>query len=265
MNAPSVPALADKVILVTRPRQQANRLCELIGRQGGTALSLPTIAIEASADTGVYQNSPNYWSAFDMIIFVSRNAVIWAFKTIIRAADLDNARIIAIGEGSAEELAKHGIKRVLHAGPEAGSEALMGLDQLQSAQIKTRRIVIIKGEGGRTLLRDNLSARGAVVVTVNVYKRTMPVYEVEYLIDIWQRHQPDAIVATSNEGLQNLVKLTPELVSGQLFSSALVAMSQRTMELAARLGFKNKIFVADEQSDAGLLRALSEIIKEDKQ
>ena len=264
MNVRAEPSLAGKVVLVTRPRLQAKALCSLITRRGGKALSLPTIEIEAPANRELCRKPPDYWSEFDSVIFISRNAVIWAFETIInRPSDLEDLNIIAIGAGSAEELMNRGITRISHAGPDAGSEALINLPRLQAARIKARRILIVKGEGGRSMLQNSLANRGAIVETVSVYKRIMPVYESGYLLDIWRKSKPDVVVVTSNEGLKNLLRLTPQSVCDRLLNSAVVAMSERTLKLATRLGFKSTICIVNKKSDFGLLQALYQIDREE--
>ena len=148
------------LIFVCRPgqagEQLANSLCDL----GINARHTPSLEIESLATT-----SPD--TSYHKYIFISPTAVVSSFTTQ-RNWLPGEARIIAVGSGTARELTKQGYETVLI--PETfSSEGLLAMTELQS--VAAQKILIIKGVGGRELLQQALTERGAEVATWSVYRR----------------------------------------------------------------------------------------------
>ncbi len=255
--------LDKKRILVTRPKYQADHLCELITANGGQAIAFPTIEIQPVKDPDEVLVGSDAFSKFDLIVFVSRNAVKMAFDHYLSLASLPAyIKVVAIGAGTAEVLFDLNIKNVVHAGVQADSEALLNLSEMQEERLAGKKILIIRGVGGREYLADNLKRRGASVDYAEVYKRCLPEYDVKDSHKIWHDIKPDAIVITSNEGINNLVRLTPETDQPQLFNTPLVLMSARSDNLAKELGFVSDTSIALGKNDEGLLSALLDLVGE---
>ncbi|GAA3960888.1 uroporphyrinogen-III synthase [Allohahella marinimesophila] len=122
--------------------------------------------------------------------------------------------LMALGSGTAEALRPLSQRIVL---PQAGhsSEHLLALATLQN--VTHRRILLVKGEGGRSTLADTLGARGAKVDTLLCYERKNvehPTAELEQL----ERFDPTHVVALSLETLQALLALKrPKLTHASFF------------------------------------------------
>lgn len=255
--------LDKKRILVSRPKHQAEHLCELITANGGQAIAYPTIEIQPVKDPDKILVRENAFSEFDIIVFVSRNAAKMAFDHYLSLASLPvHIKVFAIGAGTAETLSSLNIKNVIHAGVHADSEALLNLPEMQKERLAGKKVLIIRGVGGREYLADNLKSRGASVDYAEVYKRCLPEYDVKDSHNIWQDIKPDAIVITSNDGLNNLVHLTPETDQPQLFTTPLVLMSARSDNLAKELGFVSVTGIAIDKNDEGLLSVLLDLVGE---
>ncbi len=253
--------LNNKRILVTRPRHQAEHLCELILNSGGESILFPTIEIQPVIDSEKLSTQFQNTNEDDFILFVSRNAVKIAFDHYIEETDLtERIQFVAIGAGTADALADMNINNVLHAGIQADSETLLQLPELQAGQIRDKKILIVRGVGGRELLAGVLKARGASVDYAEVYTRSLPKYEMKDSHEIWNDIKPDAVIVSSNDGLNNLMNLISENDWQQLFSTRLVAMSTRTADLAKVLGFISEIGIAKDKNDEGLLSALLELV-----
>lgn len=249
--------LANKTILLTRPKQQAGRLAELIRAEHGKAIIFPTIEIEPLADSTELRRRFADPGAWQYLIFVSRNAVAAAFQHYIdQPEQLRQSRIIAIGPGTAGELAAYGIHAMSPSDGQADSEALLAMPALGRAALGGRAVLIIRGAGGRVLLADTLSRRGAKVGHAIVYRRRLPGYAENHLRRLWQDHTIDAAVVTSNTGLANLVKLTLAEQRRYLFNTPLILMSERTRRLARQQGFVSGLAITRRRDDPGLLAAL---------
>lgn len=253
--------LNNKRILITRPEHQADHLCELILNAGGENILFPTIEIQPVLNSEKLSNCFNRINEYDIVIFVSRNAVKMMFDHYISQSGLlDQLQLLAIGTGTAAALADMNMTDVLHAGVQADSESLLQLPELQSEFVRHRKILIVRGVGGRELLADNLKTRGALVEYAEVYKRCLPEYEIQDCHELWQDSKPEAVIVSSNEGFENLLKLTPESDQKQLFSLPLVVMSARTADLAKEQGFIAETGIAKSKNDEGLVTALLELV-----
>ena len=161
--------LAGRRIVVTRPKDQAQALVGLIRQAGGEPLEVPALEIRDLADLAPFYSVFERLDSFDMAIFVSRNAVRKAFALIGARPWPARLRVATVGNGSREELELHGITGVIAPGGRADSEALLALQEF--AAVAGKRIAIFRGEGGRTLLGDTLTARGALVEQAACYRR----------------------------------------------------------------------------------------------
>lgn len=256
-------SLKKKRILVTRPKHQADHLCKLISFNGGEAIAFPTIDIQPINESDESLVKSNAFSEYDFIIFISRNAVEIAFDRYLSLARLPaHIKIFAIGAGTADVLLARNIKNVIHAGVQADSKAFLNLSQMQKRRLKDKKVLIIRGIGGRQYLADNLKSRGASVDYAEVYKRCLPEQDVNNIYQEWQNTKLDAIVITSNEGLNNLVSLVSENDHSRLFNTPLVLMSIRNDNLAKELGFVSNTSIAINKSDEGLLLAILDLVGE---
>ena len=253
--------LSKKRVLVTRPKEQADHLCKLITNSGGEPILFPTIEIQAIIRSDILSDIFEKINDYEFVIFISQNAVNVAFEYYLDHSNISvQQKIIAIGGSTAKALHLNGIENVIHVGTQADSESLLMLTELQASNVKDKKILIVRGKGGRELLAETLKSRGAKIEFAEVYQRCLPQYEVNVRQKVWQDTIPDAIIITSNESLENLLTLTLEEDKAKLFNTPLVLMSERAVELAEEFGFTSSIQLASDKNDEGLLSALIEII-----
>lgn len=253
--APAQDALAGIGILVTRPAHQADKLCSLIEAVGGHALRFPVLEILEPRDLDALNDVISRLDEFDIAIFISPNAVNKAMNRILARGPLPpRLRLAAIGKASARELERFGTPAHIYPSHRFDSEALLELDEMK--QVAGQRIVIFRGDGGRELLGDTLRARGAHVEYAEAYRRGRPDADVNKLMHHWARGELDVIVVTSNEGLRNLFDMVGKLGQTWLCKTTLVVVSERMVQLARELGFKQPPVVAREASDDALVEAL---------
>ncbi|TAJ91646.1 MAG: uroporphyrinogen-III synthase [Gammaproteobacteria bacterium] len=255
-------ALSNRTILITRPAGQAEKLIHMIEAGGGRVLSLPVIGIEALAGAERERTARALLAEAEVLVFISVNAVRCLIGLIPDAFALCADRsIYAVGGATCRILQEHGFRQV-HQAMGIGSEALLDLPGLQADEIAGRAIVIIRGEGGRDLLRERLAVRGARVAYLEVYRRRRPEIDNDRMKKIWSRNSPDAIVISSAEGLQNLIDMTPPEDRATLFDTQLVAISERVSTHALARGFRLTPRVASEASDEGLFAAIKQLFEE---
>ncbi len=194
--------LTGKGIVVTRPAHQSAHLAGLIAAVGGTPILFPTIEIAEIEDKRPLNALIARLDEFDFAIFVSPNAVTMAMTLIKGQRELPaQLRLATIGSGGVRELEKHGFSDVI-APSRFDSEALLDMPAMHD--MAGRRVVIFRGQGGRGLLGETLTARGAKVDYAECYQRRVPKVRAGVLKEARERDELHAVTATSSEGLRNL-------------------------------------------------------------
>jgi uroporphyrinogen-III synthase len=157
-----------------------------------------------------------------------------------------------MGAGSAREVARFGIRDVIAPTERHDSEALLALPRMQA--MAGKRVVILRGDGGRELLGDTLTARGAKVEFLTCYRRGKPDMDATPILQLWANRQLDAITVTSSEGLRNLFAMLGSAGQAALRNTPLFAPHQRIIEAGRALGVQ--CLVPTAPGDEGLLAGL---------
>ena len=243
-------------VLVTRPQAQAEGLCALIEKAHGRPVRFPAMEI-VSLDTDEARQVLADAAGADLLIFISANAVTHAFPLLPEELPLD-LPVAAIGEGTARRLEEYGLPATLVPRDRFDTEGLLALPELRD--MRGRKVIILRGRGGREKLRTELLARGAEVHYAEVYERRLPRRGASNLVKGWSR-LVDAVTVTSSEMLDNLLKLLGEEGAALLRQTPLVVLSERTAEHAHEQGCR-EIWVTEQAGDRGILQTLCEIREE---
>jgi len=179
---------------------------------------------------------------YAMVIFLSEQAVLHGLPRFSPG----NARVLAVGARTAGVLAAAGHPAVQPA--RADSEGLLTLPVL--AAVAGQRILLVCGEGGRTLLADELIARGARVERFVCYRRQARAAVRADLMGA------DVIVAGSAEGLTQVGRLW--FGAGGSAGVAVLVPSARVQAHGVALGFRN-VHDCQGADSAAVLRGLEQI------
>ena len=155
-----------------------------------------------------------------------------------------NVCFFAVGASTGHILRVTGFNVVVP--KEYRTEGLLALPQL--TQVVDQSIIIMKGFGGRELLRDVLINRGAKVAEWEVYKRVKldsPVFTQD-----WRTKQIRCIIATSGEVIQAAFEY---FEASWLQTVNWIVVSQRTADSASQLGV-TQIDVSRDASDQALIQ-----------
>ena len=245
--------LAGIGVLVTRPQAQAQALCRMIESAGGRSLTFPTIEICPVADPEPARAL--LAQDWDLMVFTSRNAVELALALGLDGTWPQAQLLAAIGRATAAALTAAGRAPNLVPPERFDTEALTAMPEL--AAMDDRRVLVVRGEGGRALLGEVLAQRGAQVQFAEVYRRVRPAVDARALIERW----PTAVglaMATSDEVLLNLVEILGADGRDLLLATPLVVISERTAATARGLGFQ-LVRVAERAEDQAILAALAEL------
>ncbi len=240
-------------VLVTRPAGQADALCRLIESAGGRPVPFPTLEIAPVADSR--EARALLAEPWHLMIFTSRNAVEHALALGFDGRWEQTERLAAVGRATGLALAESGRAPDLVPPERFDSESLVALPGL--ADLSGRRVLIVRGEGGRALLGEVLAERGAQVHFAEVYRRVRPDLDPGSLVARWQSDL-DLVVATSDEVLLNLIEMLGAPGRAPLLATPLVTISERTAQTALGLGFQS-VRVAERAEDGAIVRALCDL------
>ncbi len=236
--------LAGLRVLVTRPVHQASGLVFKLEDAGARVQTLPLLAIAPPQNPAAAVAALGAGRDADLWIFTSANAVEGA-----RALQPEGwpSALFALGQGTVRALAQHGHAAVA---PEGGSsEDLLLWPEL--AQLAGKRVLLVTGEGGRSLLADTLRARGATVTLACCYRRERVAHEPRHASDLVA--DSDVVVLTSGEALEALLALTalPE-------GLALLLPSPRVAAAARAAGVTGPLLLPAAVSDAAIRTRLEQ-------
>jgi len=230
-------------ILVTRATLQANKTIAAITEQNWKPILFPTVEIHASnqqENNALFSQLDSY----DWLIFISQNAVNHFIKQISHLPS-NMPSIATIGLATSEAAHQAGLEVLQQPEHRFDSEGLLATEAFSN--LSNKKILIIRGNGGRELLAETLRERGAQVTYAQVYERRLPKVNTKPLIQQWNA-EVDIILSTSNQLLDNLVTLVGKEIGQKLFSTPIVVVSKRMQQHALNLGF-DKIWLAEGASD----------------
>jgi uroporphyrinogen-III synthase len=250
-GASSAGPLSGLGVLVTRPARQAAGFAQKIAALGGVPVIFPAIVILPPQDHDAMHRAHATLASYDIAIFVSANAVEYGMPD--SGGWPPRIAAFAPGPGTAEALAAAGIANVRIPATTFDSEGLLELPELSEARGK--RVLILRGEGGREHLADALRARGAEVDAVACYRRARPRSDSQGLAEAFRDGAIDVVTMTSSEALDNLWSLADESIRAAWRTRPTFAPHPRIVARARDLGLS---VVATAGGDAGLIAGLLE-------
>lgn len=251
LNINPAAALNGLRVLVTRANTQASPLCKLIEQAGGRAVHYPMLALQATPNDPSIARANAQLASYDKLIFVSTNAVQFGFDVLDREALSSRVQFACVGEPTAQALRQHGCKNILQPLRDFSSEGLLSLSAFED--VAAQRILLVRGQGGRELLKQTLELRGATVDYLECYQRLQPNIDYQPLRESIRAMGIDVISCSSNQALEHLLQLVPD---AQLFDIAFLPISTAMRDKAQQAGFNYIIKTATNASDEAILESL---------
>lgn len=238
--------LSGRRILVTRSREQAGELIDMLEARGAEAIAAPSIRMAPPDDPSQLEAACARASSFDWIVFTSANAVDQFMHRLLARGDvrdLHGVRLCAVGPSTASHLQRYGL-RVDLTPAEFRAEAV--LDAMRATGSLARSTVLLpRGDLARDRLGEGLREAGAEVIEVVAY-RTVPeradhagapdVYRM--LLD----HRIDAVTFASASAVRNFADLLGRDQAADLLRTVIVAsIGPVTAEAAHQLGIHTTV------------------------
>ena len=246
--------LNDKWVVITRPTHQAKNIKLKLEGAGAHPILFPLLEIIEPDNLAKTIEQLENLQDYDLLIFVSANAVEQSFKWVMPAT-LGKAKIATTGKKTAEILEKNGVKVDYCPKEIFNSEALLAELNFKAFCVD-KKIAIIRGEGGRDYLQNQLQLSGASVDYINTYQRICPQKDLVALEQYANQGKLDAILLTSGTSVERFFYLAKG--SNWINTITLVIGSPR-MEKKIPECFQGKLVIVEDPSDETLYKTLTEI------
>lgn len=199
-------------VLVTRTREQAGALAELLRHQGAVPLEVPANELLPVADDGVLETVTKALEArsYTWCLFLSTNAVDLLFAYLERtgrdARVFAGCRVAALGAATAAALRARGLRAEVTADEFTST----GLLQALPAGLHGARILLPRSGAAGPGLADGLRARGALLDDVIVYDlRPVPAIDPE-VRQLLRDKKVDVVTFASSSAVRSLARLLGE-------------------------------------------------------
>lgn len=233
--------LAGQRVVVTRARKQGSPLAEKLAEQGAEVVQLPVIELAA------VEFAPPEWGAYDLAIFTSANAVEAFFA---KMPAVRGPKVVAIGPATADALRTCGLE------PDVTPETFVAegvVESLAGEDLAGKRVLLPRAAAARDVIPAELSARGASVDVLTVYRNVVPEELGRRAAELFgSARKPDWITLTSSSTVKNLLAAAgPKSLGGVKLAS----IGPVTSETARRHGLDVTVEAA-----AATIESLAEAI-----
>jgi uroporphyrinogen III methyltransferase/synthase len=240
--------LFGKRVVVTRTREQASELVDLLENYGAECLEYPTIALEPVVSYEILDRAIAEIETYHWLLFTSINAVDYFFRRLFEldrdVRDLKGPKIGAVGRVTAEALVSRGIRADLLPQEFTGD----GLaETLIETGVKDLRILIPRALKARETLPEALGSAGAEVTVAPVYQNVLPQSSAgehiqEDLRSVLQEKSVDMVTFTSSSTVKNFVKLldvnSPDELQKLMTGIAVATIGPITAKTAVQFGLQ---------------------------
>jgi uroporphyrinogen III methyltransferase / synthase len=205
--------LAGRTVVITRAQTQADEFVAELERYGAEVILCPTIEIQELESYERLDEAIEHLYGYDWLIFTSVNGVEHFFKRLEAcerdATDLDELKVCAIGEATAEKL------RDLHVHVDVIPEEFKAEGVFSAIErfvggaegLKGLNVLIPRASVARDYLPKALERAGARVDVVPAYRTSLPAALDRGRIAAMLSGSADCIAFTSSSTVKNLARL----------------------------------------------------------
>lgn|SRR5574341_36876 len=240
-----------KRILVTRPRQQADRFMEGLKSAGFEPICFPVIEIRPMEDHTQLDQALRNLNKYEWVVFTSANGVDVMFNRLLAGTHFP--KVAAIGPKTAEALKARGVTPDFVPEEYVAESILPGLGDL-----KNKWVLLPRAEIARKALPKAIANAGGIAHEIAVYKTLPAQIDPNGLAAL--KSGVDWITFTSPSTVQNFVEIVrkQKMDPFQLKSNPKIAcIGPITKNAAKEEGFVVDL-VAEKYTTEGLVRALSD-------
>ncbi len=248
-------ALIGKTIVVTRAREQASILVDMLEANGADVIEFPTIRIEKLENYVEFDRTLSNIDKFKWLVFTSVNGVI-AFFTRMKEQCIDirrlsGIRICAIGKVTAAEIQKLGI--IVDYMPQEFTSPKL-LEGLLRILQKGEKVLLVRADIADENLVNWLLENGIDVQALTAYRTVVEDRFKDQIDNLFRDKKVDFITFTSSSTVKNFISLIG--IDGiRKINARVICIGPVTAETVRRNGIDVHV-TADEYTISGLVSKL---------
>ena len=239
--------LFGKRIVITRSREQAGELVDLLESLGAEPIEAPMIRVAPPDDYGPLDKAVAEAGTYDWIIFTSANGVDFFMRRLAAGdgdiRDLKGVKLVAIGPATADRLARHGVKVDLE--PEESRAEAIVQSLREKGDIKGKRFLLPRADIAREVLPDELRKAARTSPRSPRTGRCSLRSSAKAIPDIYRmllEKRVDVVTFTSASTVKNFVQIFGAEQAPDLLNATTVAsIGPVTAEAAEQYGIKTAI------------------------
>lgn len=237
--------MAEPLVLNTRPADRAAGLDQALMAAGFRVAHLPLLELEPLPLDAAAMPQVRDLDRYRAVFVVSPTAARLGLRLLADWWPQWPAGLawIAVGEATARELRDEGLSPVTP--DDESSEGVLALPALQRLG-DGDRVLVLRGEGGRNLVREWLTGRSVRVDDLDVYRRRLPAGTAARWRALSALARPDVVVLTSGESLRHWREVADE--TG--LSLPVLVVSPRLADLATAAGCREVLLAGGASAPA---------------
>lgn len=212
--------LCGKRVVVTRTREQASDLSNMLESLGADVIELPTIRIAPPSDKRDFAEAVVDAPHYDWLIFSSSNGVRRFFQAFFAVyediREIGGARIAAVGPGTAAELKKYGLMVDVMPQRAVAEELIAEFDRKgeEFGGVANVTMLWVHGEQARRVIYDELMKRQAIVDECLAYSTVPETEDVSGAQARLREEGVDIITFTSSSTVRHFMAMNLPLPEG---------------------------------------------------
>jgi uroporphyrinogen III methyltransferase/synthase len=200
--------LLGKGVVVTRAREQASDLADVLKNMGACVFEFPTITVEPLDDYEEVEKAILSLGAVDWLIFTSVNGVKHFWNQLseigLDTRALGGISVAAIGPATAEELKARGVTPDFIPPKYVAEEVVAGLLE---RGIAGKNVLIPRAKVAREVLPEELAKAGAKVRILPVYETRLTQQDPAEIVEALEKGKIQAVTFTSSSTVENFFTL----------------------------------------------------------
>jgi uroporphyrinogen III methyltransferase/synthase len=257
--------LAGRAVMITRARAQAAEFASALEAYGARVVSCPTIEIAPPESYAELDAAIDNLFGYDWLVFTSANAVVYFMRRLEAsgkdASELDELRVCAVGDATAERLADERVhvdlvpQKFQAEGVFAALENYLGGRE----RLAGLNFLLPRAAAARDFLPRALEVAGARADCVTAYRTVRPETTDRARVEaLLVGGGVDCVTFTSSSTVKNFAQLFDTRDLRPLLSGARVAcIGEVTAQTAAEYGLRTDILPAEATAPA-LARAVAD-------
>lgn len=263
-------SLAGRTVVITRAASQAAAFVSALESYGANVISCPTIEIAEPESYERLDEAIDHLYGYDWLIFTSANGVDYFLRRLstrgINVAELDELKVCAIGEATADKLRDAHIHVDLIPSQAKAEGVFTALTEFAGGVEKLHGLnfLIPRAASGRDYIPKSLEDAGARVDVITAYRTVLPDDVDRGRLSAMLTGSADCIAFMSSSSVKNLALLFDTLDLGEkLKGLAIACIGDVTAATAAEYGLHVDV-QPHETTVAALAEAISKYFQDTK-